>query len=111
MSDPKPLDTSGTGPVIGGNIIGVGSTVNKRSIKVYDKAKNYRLFEFIWDPSVDSLTGRAVNAIPNNPSNMGTPIGSPIGGNPNQNPTQNPTQNPFQNPPPTNPPTSENPPN
>src|SRR6267143_3955856 len=40
-------------PVIGGNIIGVGSKVNKRSIIVYDKATNYRLFEFIWNPSKD----------------------------------------------------------
>jgi hypothetical protein len=40
-------------PVLGGNIIGVGSKVNKRSVIIYDKAKNYRLFEFIWNPSKD----------------------------------------------------------
>jgi hypothetical protein len=40
-------------PLIGGNIIGVGSKVNKRSVIVYDKAKNYRLFEFVWNPSKD----------------------------------------------------------
>jgi hypothetical protein len=40
-------------PLMGGNIIGVGSKVNKRSIIVYDKAKNYRLFEFVWNPSKD----------------------------------------------------------
>jgi hypothetical protein len=40
-------------PVLGGNIIGVGSKINKRSVIVYDKAKNYRLFEFIWNPSKD----------------------------------------------------------
>jgi hypothetical protein len=40
-------------PVIGGNIIGVGSKINKRSVIIYDKAKNYRMFEFIWNPSKD----------------------------------------------------------
>jgi hypothetical protein len=40
-------------PVLGGNIIGVGSKINKRSVIVYDKAKNYRLFEFVWNPSKD----------------------------------------------------------
>ena len=40
-------------PLIGGNIIGVGSKINKRSVIVYDKAKNYRLFEFVWNPSKD----------------------------------------------------------
>ena len=29
--------------MIGGNIIGVGSKINRRSVIVYDKAKNYRL--------------------------------------------------------------------
>jgi hypothetical protein len=40
-------------PVLGGNIIGVGSKINKRSVIIYDKAKNYRLFEFVWNPSKD----------------------------------------------------------
>src|ERR1700740_618755 len=40
-------------PVLGGNIIGVGSKINKRSVIVYEKAKNYRLFEFGWNPSKD----------------------------------------------------------
>jgi hypothetical protein len=38
---------------MGGNIIGVGSKINRRSVIVYDKAKNYRLFEFVWNPSKD----------------------------------------------------------
>src|SRR5262249_26700758 len=42
--------------VMGGNIIGVGSTINQKSLKVYEKAKNYRQFEFIWDPSKDVMT-------------------------------------------------------
>jgi hypothetical protein len=40
--------------VFGGRIIGVGSKIDGRSIMVYDKAKNYRLFEFIWDPAKDA---------------------------------------------------------
>ena len=40
-------------PLMGGNIIGVGSKINRRSVIVYDKAKNYRLFEFVWNPSKD----------------------------------------------------------
>ncbi|HKT47833.1 MAG TPA: hypothetical protein VJP87_09955, partial [Candidatus Acidoferrales bacterium] len=43
-----------TPTVMGGNIIGVGSKINQRSVRVYEKAKNYRLFEFIWDPSKDA---------------------------------------------------------
>jgi hypothetical protein len=44
---------SSDSPLMGGNIIGVGSKINKRSVIVYDKAKNYRLFEFVWNPSKD----------------------------------------------------------
>jgi hypothetical protein len=45
--------------IIGGNIIGVGSKVNQKSIIWYDKAKNYRQFEFIWDPSKEPVNGGA----------------------------------------------------
>jgi hypothetical protein len=55
--------------IIGGNIIGVGSKVDKRSIIIYEKAKNYRLFEFVWDPSKDVM---AVGGQP------GTQIGTPV---------------------------------
>ena len=44
---------SDTPTIMGGNIIGIGSKVNKASIIVYEKAKNYKLFEFVWDPSKD----------------------------------------------------------
>jgi hypothetical protein len=54
--------------IMGGNIIGVGSKRDRRSIIIYEKAKNYRLFEFIWDPSKD------VMAIGGQP---GTQIGTP----------------------------------
>ncbi len=69
-NDLFPDDSSSSTPTImGGNIIGVGSKVNHRSVIVYEKAKNYRQFEFIWDPSKDPLTlgGSA------------TPVGAPAG--------------------------------
>src|SRR5271157_3798818 len=93
-----PMDASNT---IGGNIIGVGSKINKRSFMVYEKAKNYKLFEFIWDPSKDMTMGRASTGI-------GTPIQGTIGTNPagtgnsnspfsnGMNPSQNPNQNQNQ---------------
>lgn len=94
-------DTTGTGTdaqavpsgdlptIIGGNIIGIGSKVNHSSLMVYEKAHNYRLFEFIWDPSKDIGVGAA----------PGTPIGVPTGtGAPGQNPIGSPV-NPL-NPPP-----------
>jgi hypothetical protein len=103
-SNPQQGSSSDTPTIIGGNIIGVGSKVNKRSIMVYEKAKNYRLFEFIWDPSKDNMgvgqpgmqTGTGLGQNP-----VQTPFGQQPGQNPN-NPPQNPPQNPQQ--PPQNPP-------
>jgi hypothetical protein len=100
-SNPQPVPLSDTSTIIGGNIIGVGSKVNKRSIMVYEKAKNYRLFEFIWDPSKDNMgvgqpgmqTGTGLG-----PNPVQTPFGQQPGQNP-PNPPQNPQQ-PPQNPPP-----------
>jgi hypothetical protein len=96
-------DTTGTGigtqavpagntPVLmGGNIIGIGSKINHPSVIVYETAHNYRLFEFIWDPSKDLGVGAA----------PGTPLGAPVGtGMPGQSPNPNgPPTNPL-NPPP-----------
>jgi len=89
--------------IIGGNIIGVGSKINKRSVIVYDKAKNYLLYEFIWDPSKDVMVVGQQGAqigTPINPTLPGQPQGqTPFGQQPNQNPAnpQNPQQ-PQQNP-------------
>jgi len=107
--DPNaPIPTGDTPTIMGGNIIGVGSKINKKSVIVYDKAKNYRLFEFIWDPSKDSFgmgqpgmqTGTGLGQPIGQP--IGQPAGqSPFGQQPGPNPA-NPQQNP-QNPPPQNP--------
>jgi hypothetical protein len=90
-SNPQPIPTEDFSPIIGGNIIGVGSKINKSSIIVYEHAKNYRLFEFIWDPSKDArgfgqpAVGSGIGFIPG----LGAP-GVPV--NPPQNPPQNPQQ-------------------
>jgi hypothetical protein len=98
------VPTADTRTIIGGNIIGVGSKVNKSSIIIYDKAKNYLLYEFIWDPSKDGFGAGQPGM------QTGTGLGQPAGQNPfGQPPGQNPTnapQNPQpppqqpQNPPP-----------
>ena len=97
MANPQPGSNSDTSTIIGGNIIGVGSKINKRSIMVYEKAKNYRLFEFIWDPSKDNV------GVGQPGMQTGTGLGQPPGQTPfGQQPAQNPTsppQNPPQNPP------------
>src|SRR5713226_9365433 len=92
------IPTGDTPTIIGGNIIGVGSKINKSSIIIYDKAKNYRLFEFIWDPSKDNF------GVGQPGLQTGTGLGQPLGQQPGLNPS-NPQQNPPQNPqqPPQNP--------
>jgi len=87
--------------VMGGNIIGVGSTVNQRSIIVYEKAKNYKQFEFIWDPSKDAIVlggaaGPQIGTPAGQPSNA-SPFGQPNNSNPNSpgsplNPQPNPPE-------------------
>jgi hypothetical protein len=91
--------------LVGGNIIGVGSKINKRSVIVYDKAKNYRLFEFVWNPSKD--TANALNqqlGAPNqNPQGSGqaqTGVGQPNNPAPNAPGIPMPTPPPTQSPPP-----------
>jgi len=73
FSTPQAIASSDTPTdVIGGNIIGVGSKVNHSSVIWYDKAKNYRQFEFVWDPSKEPVNG-GTNAgpvgVPQQPGN------------------------------------------
>ena len=64
MSTPQAIvNDDGSTNVVGGNIIGVGSKVNKASIIWYEKAKNYRQFEFIWDPSKEPVNGGAAAGV------------------------------------------------
>jgi hypothetical protein len=101
-------------PVIGGNIIGVGSKINKRSVIVYDKAKNYRLFEFVWNPSKDmaNALNQQLGAPNANQQGIGTgqsPVLQPNAAPPNNGPTTPPTEMPLPTPPPE-PPNPPNPP-
>ena len=65
--------------LVGGNIIGVGSKVNQKSIIWYDKAKNYRQFEFTWDPAKDTAaaaqpaTGAVLPGQPGGTNSFGQP--------------------------------------
>jgi len=102
-TDASQIPSGDTPTVIGGSIIGVGSKASGRSVIVYDKASNYRLFEFYWDPSKDvqgfgqpqNIPGTQVPGT-STPGTPATPFGNP-GGN-------------GLNPPPQNPPLQGNPP-
>ena len=101
------LLASDSATVIGGNIIGVGSKINHSSILVYEKAKNYKQFEFIWDPAKDTITvGGAAGP------QIGTPAGQPGQSTPfGTSPTSNPgTQFGPGQPPPGPPETTPTPP-
>jgi hypothetical protein len=104
-----PIGTQAIEPVtiIGGNIIGVGSKAIGKSVIVYEKAPNYRLFEFYWDPSKDVAQFGAPSNIPGT-STPGTPAGVQPGANPGA-PSTNPLGggNPQD---PSGPPTQGNPP-
>jgi hypothetical protein len=95
--------------LVGGNIIGVGSKVNQKSIIWFDKAKNYRQFEFIWDPSKDvaavaqPATGAVLPGQPGGTSSFGNSFGQPDQTNPPANPPAPPPNPPGTgggNPPP-----------
>jgi len=76
MSTPQAITPTSNSTIIGGNIIGVGSKISAPSVIVYEKAKNYHLFEFIWDPSKDTTIAGQV------PLQTGTGLGQNIGTNP-----------------------------
>jgi hypothetical protein len=96
-TNPQAVPMGDTPTLVGGSIIGVGSKINQPSIIVFEKAHNYRLFEFIWDPSKDL----GIAGAPGQQIGIATPAGTP-----GQNPTG--TQPPQQNPlnPPASPPTA-----
>jgi hypothetical protein len=99
---PDASNSQDTPTIIGGNIIGVGSKIAGRSVIVYEKATNYRLFEFIWDPSKDATiagqpgmqTGTGLGqtpglnpaAAPPVPANTNPSQPSPAPSNPQPNP-------------------------
>jgi hypothetical protein len=94
-------DDSGNNEVFGGNIIGVASKINKKSIKVFQLGKTYKTWEFIWNSQMEQAN--ALNAGMNS-GGLGSSPGSGLGGTTppgqqgNQNPNGNQNQNPNQNP-------------
>ncbi len=70
----QPQQPAPTGPVIGGNIIGVGSKVNKPSLRVYEGGTTYREWEFIWDLTKEAAAVGQTGA-PGNP--QAPPTGAP----------------------------------
>jgi hypothetical protein len=67
------------GEVIGGSIIGVGGSADKRSVKIYKKGKTYHQWEFIWNPLAEATIQGQTGTTPGKPI---TPSGQ----------TQNPQQ-------------------
>lgn len=103
------------GPVLGAFLTGVGSTVDKPSIRIYNGGKKYNQWEFIWNPVEDQA--RAVQqglnpqgAAPGQPGqaigtgaagtsgfgNSGAAGGIGAPGSTSPNPSPNPSQNPLQ---------------
>jgi hypothetical protein len=68
-SNPSSFSGSDSSTIFGGNIIGVGSKIDRSSVLVYEKATNYHLFEFVWDPSKDVMSGGGA---------AGTQVGTPV---------------------------------
>ena len=52
------VDANGDSPtIIGGNIVGVASKIDRESVIYYKKEHNYRRFEFIWDAAKEMGAG------------------------------------------------------
>jgi hypothetical protein len=60
------------GPVLGGFLTGVGGTVDRSSVRIYNGGKKYNQWEFIWNPVEDQA--KAVQQV----------LGSPQGTSPGQ---------------------------
>ncbi|HVB55805.1 MAG TPA: hypothetical protein VNE63_05135 [Candidatus Acidoferrales bacterium] len=73
---PKPTGPV-DGPVLGGFLTGVGSTVDKPSIKVYNGGKKYNAWEFIWNPIEDQARAAQQGLSPQGqvPGQPGQPVG------------------------------------
>jgi hypothetical protein len=88
MKPTGPVD----GPVVGGFLTGVASTVDAKSVKVYRGGKKYSRWEFIWNPLEDAIStgsGAQAGGVPGQPGAGGNiPGSSPnsFGGNNPNNP-------------------------
>ena len=72
--------------VIGGSITGVGSKVEKPSLKIYKGAKKYKEWEFIYNPieqqaqAAGGMGGGMVGGTPTGQQGTGSSFGNPSGG-------------------------------
>jgi hypothetical protein len=84
QTDPnQPSQGTGTttGPMFGGQVIGVASTVKKLSVRVCDGGVTYEQWEFIWDPTKPGQGNQ-----PCTPANLFAMPGNGQGANPGQKP-------------------------
>ena len=100
------------GPVLGGFLTGVASTVDKPSLRIYNGGKKYKEWEFIWNPVEDqakavqqglSNPGAAVaggpgQAIGNGPAGTSIFGNSAAGPNGSPNTSPNPSGSSFNGP-------------
>ncbi|HXQ26024.1 MAG TPA: hypothetical protein VN822_06425 [Candidatus Acidoferrales bacterium] len=86
------------GPVIGGFVTGVASSVDKPSIRVYKGGKKYIEWEFIWNPIEDQARAvqQGLSPLAPQPGQPGQPIAPGFGGTimPSTSTTQPPAQSP-----------------
>ncbi|HUK52626.1 MAG TPA: hypothetical protein VL099_04980 [Candidatus Binatia bacterium] len=61
-------------PVIGGQLVGIGSKVDRKSILFYKGYGKYREWEFLWDPAQDAA---AAGGLPTGAGALPTGIGGP----------------------------------
>jgi hypothetical protein len=87
MAGPQPTGPV-DGPVFGGQLVGVGSKVDRASVRVYKGGKKYNQWEFIWNPIEEQAMAMQQGLSPNGaaggpagaiPGFGGLPI-APIGG-------------------------------
>jgi len=94
------------GPVLGGFLTGVGSTVDKPSVRIYDGGKKYNQWEFIWNPVEDQAKAvqqgldNPQGTLPGQPGQSigGGPAGTSLGANTNGSTSPNATPSPASNP-------------
>jgi hypothetical protein len=63
--------------VFGGNIIGVASKIEQRSIRVYKGGTNYKEWEFIWDPAAEGQIIGPPGSRPQTPPGKAPPAKTP----------------------------------
>ncbi|MBI1749901.1 MAG: hypothetical protein HY234_06860 [Acidobacteria bacterium] len=64
------------GKVFGGNIIGVASKIERKSIRTYKGATIYKEWEFIWDPAAEGAMIGAPESKPQTPPGKIPPAGT-----------------------------------